>query len=70
MTIAIVRPAVAKLGAHIANLALMAVALSALSACSAANDSMPRISASEMTSGQTIPEGILPNGIVSDPYHG
>jgi hypothetical protein len=66
----IVRPTAAKLGAHIVLLASMAVALSSLSACSSANDSMPAISSSEMSSGQAIPEGILPNGIVSDPYHG
>jgi hypothetical protein len=58
MTIGTLRPAAAKLGARITSLALIAVVLSALSACSAANDSMP---------GGI---GILPNGIVFDPYHG
>jgi hypothetical protein len=39
-----------------------------LSACSTEN--LPTISASEVASGQALPEDILPNGVVYVPYAG
>jgi hypothetical protein len=40
-----------------------------LSACGTANSSLPMISAAQVASGQPLPEGILPNGIVYQPYN-
>jgi hypothetical protein len=54
-----------KLAADIVILAFFAVGLSA---CGTVNSSLPPISAAQVASGQPLPEGILPNGIVYDPY--
>ena len=54
-----------KLAASIVLLASFAIGLSA---CGTANSSLPMISADQVAKGQPLPLGILPNGIVHDPY--
>jgi hypothetical protein len=66
MTITTGRHAAAKLAASVMILASFAIGLSA---CNAANSSLPMISADQVASGQPLPEGILPNGIVYQPYN-
>ena len=66
MTITTGRHAAVKLAASIVILASFAIGLSA---CSTANSSLPMISAAQVASGQPLPEGILPNGIVYQPYN-
>ena len=61
-------------GRHVAgNLAASIVLLASfaigLSACGTAYSSLPMISAAQVASGQPLPEGILPNGIVYQPYN-
>jgi hypothetical protein len=65
MTITTGRRAAAKPGANILILASFAVVLSA---CGTPNSSLPMISEAQVASGQRLPLGILPNGIVYDPY--
>ena len=60
------RHATGKLAASIVLLASFAIGLSA---CGTANSSLPMISAAQVASGQPLPEGILPNGIVYQPYN-
>jgi hypothetical protein len=57
--------ATVKLAASIVILASFAIGFSA---CSTANSSLPMISAAQVASGQPLPLGILPNGIIYDPY--
>jgi hypothetical protein len=66
MTITTGRHGAVKLAASMVILASFAVALSA---CSTANSSLPMISAAQVASGQPLPLGILPNGIVYQPYN-
>jgi hypothetical protein len=66
MTITTGRHGAVKLAASTVILASFAVALSA---CGTANSSLPMISAAQVASGQPLPEGILPNGIVYQPYN-
>jgi hypothetical protein len=66
MTITTGRHAAGKLAASIVILASFAVGLSA---CGTANSSLPMISADQVASGHALPEGILPNGIVYQPYN-
>jgi hypothetical protein len=66
MTITTGRYAAVKLAASVAILASFAFGLSA---CSTANSSLPMISAAQVASGHPLPEGILPNGILYQPYN-
>jgi hypothetical protein len=66
MSITTGRHAAVKFAASIVILASFAIGLSA---CGTANSSLPMISAAQVASGQPLPEGILPNGIVYQPYN-
>jgi hypothetical protein len=66
MTITTGRHAAVKLAASIVMLASSAVALCA---CSTANSSLPMIPEAQVVSGQSLPEGILPNGVFYQPYN-
>jgi hypothetical protein len=55
-----------KLGAHIVIVVSLATAPSA---CAVSQSDLPTISPSEVASGQPLPEGILPNGRIFEPYN-
>jgi hypothetical protein len=52
----------------IANIVILASFAGVLSACGSANSSLPMISEAQVASGRQLPEGIMSNGIVYDPY--
>ncbi len=48
----------------------MTLAAAALSACAATNDALPHFTQGDVSSGRPLPEGILPNGVVTEPWFG
>jgi hypothetical protein len=51
-----------------AKLTIVTLFAVALSACAADNTPLPRISEASLASGATLPQGVLPNGLVTEPY--
>jgi uncharacterized lipoprotein len=54
----------------IARILVVTLSAAALSACATSNDTMPQFSKSDVASGRELPQGILPNGIVTEPWFG
>jgi hypothetical protein len=54
----------------IARILVVTLAAATLSACAATNDTMPQFSKADVASGRPLPQGILPNGIVTEPWFG
>jgi hypothetical protein len=53
-----------------AKILVVTLSAAALSACAATNDVMPQFSKADVASGRPLPQGILPNGIVTEPWFG
>jgi hypothetical protein len=65
MTIRIEWHAAARLAGGIL---LSASLATALAACSDVDSSLPTISAADVASGLPLPQGVLPNGVLFEPY--
>jgi hypothetical protein len=53
-----------------AGLLIAALSVVALSACVPASNNLPMISPADVASGKALPQGILPNGIMYEPWFG
>jgi hypothetical protein len=53
---------------HGLRVALLAAVAANVVACTAPDPGLPRISAAEVSSGNPLPEGVLPNGLTIEPY--
>jgi hypothetical protein len=54
----------------IAKILVVTLSAAALSACATTNDAMPQFTKADVASGRPLPQGILPNGIVAEPWFG